>query len=228
VREFEAVDGWSWVQSARDRYVGYVPSSALGTLDLEPDHRVGTLATNVYARADIKSPPLMQLSLNARVMVIGQSEQMSQIAPDGWVVSRHVMDRQRFARDYVEIAERFIGTPYLWGGRTRSGIDCSGLVQTAMEAAGLECPRDSDMQRAEVGGGVAIRSDLDGLQRGDLVFWPGHVGIMVDAFTLIHANAHHMSVVTELLVEAETRIAKTGARIAAVRRPKRLAAPLPR
>ena len=105
----------------------------------------------------------------------------------------------RRAPDFVELAERFIGTPYLWGGRTRLGIDCSGLVQLTLEAAGIAAPRDTDMQQAELGEDVAIPDVLDGLQRGDLIFWKGHVGIMADSVTLVHANAHHMQVAAETL-----------------------------
>jgi cell wall-associated NlpC family hydrolase len=226
VHVFDTAADWSWVQVDRDRYVGYVPTDTLSECDAEPTHRVGALGTIVYARADIKSPALMHLSLNSRVRVLERTEQMSRIAPDGWIVDRHLWDRTRCARDFVEVAERFIGVPYLWGGRSRLGIDCSGLIQIAMESAGLSCPRDSDMQRAELGTDVAIPADLEGLLHGDLVFWRGHVGVMSDTFTLLHANAHHMSVVAEPLIEAAARIAKTGATLSAIKRLDRLAAPL--
>ena len=127
--------------------------------------------------------------------------------------------------DFVAVAERFVGAPYVWGGKTRLGVDCSGLVQVALQAAGRSCPRDSDMQQAEVGGAVAYADELDDLQRGDLVFWKGHVGIMTDGFMLLHANAHHMAVVIEPLKGAATRIAGGGSPIVAVKRPPRKGGP---
>ena len=136
----------------------------------------------------------------------------------GFVVDAPYRRARRRAPDFVEMAERFIGTPYLWGGRTRLGIDCSGLVQLTLEAAGISAPRDTDMQQAELGEEVAIPDVLDGMQRGDLIYWKGHVGIMADSVTLVHANAHHMQVAAETLPEAIERIAKLGAEIAAVKR----------
>jgi cell wall-associated NlpC family hydrolase len=219
VTVFDQADGWAWVQLARDGYVGYIPAGAIrsGPL-LVPNHRVQVLGTFVYSVPDIKSPPIMHLPLNALLTVTGGDDRFVDLEQGGFVVSRHVATLDRPARDYVEIAERLIGTPYLWGGCTRIGIDCSGLVQTSLLAANIIAPRDSDMQRNELGVDVPVTDDFDGLQRGDLVFWQGHVGIMADSVMLVHANAHHMAVATEPLPEAAVRISKTGGPVTAIKR----------
>ncbi|MGE0854454.1 MAG: NlpC/P60 family protein [Hyphomicrobiaceae bacterium] len=209
-RLLEAQNGWAWVQLMRDRYVGYAPLAAFTQEVVEPTHRVRSLGTFVYPGPDIKLPPMMHLSLGSELCVSGASGDFMELKTGGFIVPRHVCECSRHVRDFVEIAERLIGTPYLWGGRTRIGLDCSGLVQVAMEAAGLAAPRDSDMQRDEVGVPVTLQDDFEGMQRGDLVFWRGHVGIMADAVMMVHANAHHMAVALETLPEATERIARAG------------------
>jgi cell wall-associated NlpC family hydrolase len=218
VTVYDDREGWAWVQLTRDRYVGYVPSEALSADIDQTTHRVRALGTFVYPVPDIKSPPLMHLSMNAELCIAGGDERFLMLKGGGFVVTRHIAERARRAPDFVELAERFIGTPYLWGGRTRLGLDCSGLVQVTLEAAGFVAPRDTDMQQAELGTDVVIADVLDGVQRGDLIFWKGHVGIMADSVTLVHANAHHMQVAAETLPEAIERIAKLGAQITAVKR----------
>jgi cell wall-associated NlpC family hydrolase len=223
VTAYEERDGWAWVQLDADRYVGYLPADVLSAAGADPTHRVKALSTWLFPRPDIKSGPLVHVPMNAPLCVAEESDGFARLADGRFVPAAHIAGRDHFAADFPAVAEAFLGTPYLWGGKTRLGLDCSGLVQVALAAAGHPCPRDSDMQLAEVGAPVPITADLAGLRRGDLVFWPGHVGIMLDAERLLHANAHHMGVAVEALAAAVARIAGTGAAVLAV---KRLADPL--
>ena len=212
---FDESDGWAWAQLDRDKYVGYLPAEALGA-PAEPTHRVAALRTHAYPGPSIKLPPRMALSLGARLKIVAQEGDFA-VSADGlrlWLT--HLAEIGSREPDHVAVAERFLETPYLWGGRTSEGIDCSGLVQTGLDAAGVAAPRDSDMQEAALGEPVAIDQPL---RRGDLVFWKGHVGVMRDSATLIHANGFHMKVVSEPLAEARIRIAaKGGGEVTSVRR----------
>lgn len=218
VTVYEELNGWAWVQLARDSYVGYVPADVLRADVVPATHRVKALGTFVYPAVDFKTPPLMHLSLNSAVTVAEVTDRFCRLATGGFVMQRHITELGKYERDFVDIAERLIGTPYLWGGKTRIGLDCSGLVQLSLEAAGIVAPRDSDMQQAELGSNVLIPDSLEGLERGDLVFWRGHVGIMSDGVMMVHANAHHMAVVVEPLPEAAQRIAKAGSEISGIKR----------
>jgi cell wall-associated NlpC family hydrolase len=213
---FDESEGWAWVQLTRDGYVGYMPSEGLSRTLLDATHRVSVLRTYVYPAPDIKAPPLALLSLNALFAATREDGRFLALASGGFIIAGHAAKLDEHAADYVDVALAFIGTPYLWGGRTSLGVDCSGLVQLASEAAGLICPRDADMQEAELGRAVDFHAGP--LWRGDLVFWDGHVGIMTNPTALLHASAHHMAVVVEPLEEARARIAATGCQIRAVRR----------
>jgi cell wall-associated NlpC family hydrolase len=218
VTVYDEAEGWAWVQLAGDGYVGYVPARALSSEVHRPTHRVKALGTFVFSAPDLKAPPLMHLGLNAALAIAETSGTFARLVRGGYVPLRHIAEWGRHAADFVDVAERLIGTPYLWGGKTRLGVDCSGLVQLALQAAGRECPRDTDMQEAELGEPVAIGADLEGLARGDLVFWKGHVGIMTGSFLLLHANAHHMAVAIEPVARAAARIASIAGPITSIKR----------
>jgi cell wall-associated NlpC family hydrolase len=224
VRVYEQKDGWAWVQAARDGYVGYVPADALSAEVTAATHRVSVPGTFIYTEPDAKALTTLHLGLNSLFRVAEVGASFVKLAEGGFVPTRHIAEIGAFASDFVAVAEQLVGTPYVWGGKTRLGLDCSGLVQTAMHAAGLDCPRDSDMQMAELGTPVGVRSDLAGLQRGDLVFWKGHVGILTDAATVLHANAHHMAVAAEPFKVAVERIARSGSAITAIKRIERTGA----
>lgn len=217
---FERRDGWAWVQLDRDGYVGYVAESAIGAIEPLATHRIAALSTFVYAAPDLKSEMLQSLTMNSLVAVKRKSDgAFLQLERGGYIASRHAAVITAFQSDFVAVAERFVGVPYLWGGKTCRGADCSGLVQIAMHASGLDCPRDSDMQQKTLG---RLVDDRDGLRRGDLLFWKGHVGSMVDSDRLIHATAHYMEVVIEPVGKAIERTRAAGFPLVAVKRLDRL------
>lgn len=218
VTAYDETEGWAWVQLSGDGYVGYLPDSALSTRMQPATHRVKALGTCLHPAADIKSPPSLALSMNAALCVAEVGQSFARLQDGRFAPAAHIAELDRVAPDFVAVAEAFLGVPYVWGGKTRLGVDCSGLLQVAMHAAGLACPRDSDMQLAELGSTLPVGDDLGSLARGDLVFWAGHVGIMLDAVHLLHANAHHMAVAAEPLRLAVDRIARTGSVVTAVKR----------
>jgi cell wall-associated NlpC family hydrolase len=215
VSVFEREGGWAWVQLEADGYVGYVEADALGEVGPPATHRVAVPLTHRYSAADLKSEPSRPAYLETRVAVVGEDGPWSRLAGGGHVYSRHLAPLGTHAPDFVSIAEGFLGVPYLWGGKTFSGLDCSGLVQVSLAAAGAAAPRDTDMQEGALG--VALPEGTK-LKRGDLVFWKGHVGIMLDSARLLHANGHHMQVVIEPLDEARARIAAAGFPVTSIRR----------
>jgi cell wall-associated NlpC family hydrolase len=212
----ENEEGWSWGQLLTDGYVGWLPTGALREPGPAPTHRVAALRSFVFPGRTIKTPPLEALSFGCRVAATVQEGNWMALASGGYMSARHLAAIETRESDFVGVAERFLGVPYLWGGKTSLGLDCSGLVQVALTSCGMDCPRDSDMQERALG--TAIAGDLSGLQRGDLVFWNGHVAILRDQHTLVHANGFHMAVATEPVADAITRIRATGSEVTSVKR----------
>ncbi|KRE11948.1 peptidase P60 [Bosea sp. Root381] len=221
---YESFEGWAWVQLRSDGYVGYIPEDMLRGDAPAPTHRVAALRTFVYPGPSMKLPPLAALSLGAGVTVIGREGDFAVLSEFGryataYVFAAHVAPLDAPEADFVAVAERFLNVPYLWGGKTSLGLDCSGLTQLALAAAGIASPRDSDMLEKEIGTKLASDDGLDGLRRGDLVFWKGHVGILTNPDTLLHATAYTMTVLSEPLRAARDRIqAKSFGAITSIRR----------
>lgn len=207
---FEVAEGWAWVQAERDGYVGYAADNVLGAREHAPTHIVSVPRTFLYPGPDLRFPIGGQLSIGSAVTVTGSAETRGThyaLLPSGQaVIARHLRPLTEVADDFVTVAESFLGTPYLWGGVSGFGIDCSGLVQLSMRMAGKDVLRDSDMQAASIGTPLEPGTEYSGLQRGDLVFWKGHVAIMTDAKDMIHANGHTMLVSREGLKDAVERI----------------------
>jgi cell wall-associated NlpC family hydrolase len=215
VTVYETTDeGWAWGQIESDRYVGWLSANALATPGPAATHKVTALRTLAFPGPDIKLTPVTALPMNARLAIARQDERFA-ITAAGWhVPAVHLAPIKAKQPDFVAVAESFLGAPYLWGGKTSLGLDCSALVQVAMQAAGLPCPRDSDMQELALG----EPSALVDLRRGDLVFWKGHVAIARSRAELIHANAHHMMVEAEPADEAVRRIKAAGSEVTSVKR----------
>ena len=207
---FETGKGWSWVQGERDGYVGYVAQDRLAGRDAPPTHVVRVPRTFLYPGPDLRFPISGRLSMGSRVCVTGAAEtrgtHYAVLSSGEAVIANHLRPVGDHAPDYVAVAETFLETPYLWGGASGFGIDCSGLVQLAMHMAGADVLRDSDMQAASIGEPFEPGPGFAGLRRGDLVFWKGHVAIMTDDRNMIHANGHTMTVAREALAEAVERI----------------------
>ncbi|MEM7730225.1 MAG: NlpC/P60 family protein [Pseudomonadota bacterium] len=201
--------------SARRAYVGWVPTKALGAPGPEPTHAVSVVTAPVFSRADLKSPIVMSLPLGARIAVMAEAGGYLQIGAGAWMSRLHLRALDDPEADFIAVARRYLGQPYVWGGTGARGLDCSGLVQMSLDACGVDAPRDADMQEAVLGEPVALDAPR---VRGDLLFWAGHVGIMATRTRLLHANATHMSVVEEPVGAALRRIARAGYPLRSVKR----------
>ena len=201
---YEVKNGWAWGQAQADDYVGYVLAEdliAISNTEAAPTHKLAALRSFLYGAPDIKSRPLCGVSFGAQFCVTHSEGSFAALDDGSFVFAAHLKPLSDYESDAVAVAQRFIGAPYLWGGRESTGLDCSALVQLALGACGLACPRDSDMQQAALGRAV------DKAEAGDLVFWQGHVGLIAPSNRLVHANAHHMAVVEEDFDAARARIA---------------------
>jgi cell wall-associated NlpC family hydrolase len=210
-------EGWAWGQLDSDGYVGWLPEAALGKPDGTPTHKVAVTRTFAFPGPSIKLPPHDALPFGATVAVARTEGSFAVTTAGVFLPSQHLVPINHRSSDMVAVAEMFLGTPYLWGGKTSLGIDCSGLVQVALTACGIGAPRDSDMQEAGLGASVPV-TQLHQLKRGDLIFWRGHVAIVRDAATIIHANAHHMATAIEPTRDAVGRIKAAGSDITSIKR----------
>lgn len=212
---YELKNGWVWGQAALDSHVGYAPADAFSEVSAPPTHHVTARATPLLTAPDVKQPSRLILPMNAKLNVAEPGDRFTMLADGGYVYSAHIAPLETHAPDWLAVAETFLSVPYLWGGKTFAGIDCSGLIQTALEAAGIAAPRDTDLMENALGQSIALDAALE---RGDLIFWKGHMGALLDPERLIHASGHHMQVVIEDFTAARKRIFADGLPVRTIKR----------
>jgi cell wall-associated NlpC family hydrolase len=219
VTVYDMKDDWAWGQLAGDGYVGYLPAGALVPPGPAATHKVAVLRTFMFPGPSIKLPPFEALSFGCQLAITRIEEDFAVTAPGGYVPVVHLAPIASQETDFVDVAERFLGTPYLWGGKSSLGIDCSGLSQLALTACGVACPRDTDMQEKALGHALSAPPDPAQLRRGDIIFWKGHLAIVRDAASVVHANAsRNMAVAIEPTADAIARIRIASGDITSVRR----------
>jgi cell wall-associated NlpC family hydrolase len=218
VRMFQTDGEWAYVQLELDRYVGWMRLASLQKAGREPTHRVRVLRTFIFEQPNMKSRPMRAASMNARMALEERDGNFARIEGSGWVFAPHVAPLDDPEMDFVGVAQKFVGAPYLWGGRESAGIDCSGLVQVSLQATGVFPLRDSDMQEKTLGLPHEWDAEFANMERGDLVFWKGHVGIMCSPSMLLHASARDLHVEIEPLLQAVERIRPVAGDVRSVRR----------